>query len=99
MARESEYQATIIDTIRRLLPGCIILKNDSSYLQGVPDIIILYKDRWGMLEIKRSERAAEQPNQRHYIDLMNNMSFAAFLYPEIELEVLRDLQLALRFAG
>ena len=99
MTKESEYQGRMIQTIRRLLPGCIILKNDSSYLQGVPDIIVLYKDRWGTIEFKKSKTAKVQPNQEHYIDVMNDMSFAAFLSPENELEVLRDLQLALRFAG
>jgi hypothetical protein len=99
VARESEYQAEVIGKIRHLLPDCIILKNDPSYMQGVPDLIILYKDCWAMLEIKRNARAHRQPNQDYYIELMNSMSFAAFLCPENEREVLHDLQLALRFAG
>jgi len=99
MARESQYQHTIIRMIEGLLPGCIILKNDPSYRQGIPDLIVLYKDRWAALEVKRNSSAPRQPNQDHYIHVMNFMSFAAFLCPENEREVLSDLQLALRFTG
>jgi hypothetical protein len=99
MARESQYQHEVIGKIENLLPDCIILKNDPSYMQGVPDLIVLYRDRWAMLEIKRNAGAHRQPNQDYYIELMNSMSFAAFLCPENEREVLHDLQLTLRFAG
>lgn len=93
--QERRYQAQLIKKLRDLFPGCLILKNDSSYMQGVPDLIILYKDNWGMLEIKASASAAFQPNQAYWVSELNAMSFAAFIYPEIEEEVLRDLQQAL----
>jgi len=92
---ERRYQAELIKRLRELFPGCIILKNDSSYMQGVPDLIILYFDRWGMLEVKGSASAAFRPNQAYYVSELNSMSFAAFIYPENEEEVLRDLQQAL----
>lgn len=92
---ERQYQAKLLKKLRELLPGCLILKNDSSYMQGVPDLIILYGDRWGMLEVKRNATAAFQANQAYYVSELNHMSFAAFIYPENEDEVLHDLQRSL----
>lgn len=91
---ETQYRMRLIRLLRDNFPGCIILKNDPSYMQGVPDIIILFGDRWAMLEIKRAEEANIQPNQVHYINLLNDMSYASFINPQNEEEVLYDLQLA-----
>lgn len=92
MPTESPYQADLIRRLREMYPGCMILKNDSGYLQGVPDLIILWNDRWAMLEVKRSEKAPNRPNQAHYIRELHAMSFAAFIYPENEEEVLDALE-------
>ena len=91
---ERDYQARLIQKIRSRFKGCYILKNDSSYLQGVPDLLILYKNRWAMLEVKSKSTFTTQPNQRYYIDELDNMSFAAIIYPENEEDVLDDLQYA-----
>lgn len=93
---ERQYQAKLIRKIQRLLPGSFILKNDPDYMQGIPDLLILYGDRWAALEVKSSREAPNQPNQVYYICEMNDMSFAAFIYPAIEGEVLDALQQALR---
>ncbi len=92
---ERDYQARLIRKLRRLFPGCIILKNDTDYLQGIPDLLILYGRNWAALEVKASEDAPEQPNQEYYVELMGEMSFAAFIYPEVEEEVLYALQRSL----
>lgn len=94
MPRENRYQAGLIDRLETLFPGCIILKNDSSYLQGVPDLLILFEDRWAMLEAKGSFDSPTQPNQPYYVDLFNRMSFAAFIDPSNEADVLYELQRA-----
>ena len=91
---ESAYQARLIRKLEGMFPGCFILKNDSAYLQGVPDLIILYKARWAMLEVKKNKHAPAQPNQQYYVELLNSMSFAAFIYPSNETEILRGLQQA-----
>lgn len=92
---EREYQAKLIKKINRRLPGCLILKNDTDYLQGIPDLLILRGTRWAALEVKPSRDSPNQPNQVYYICEMNDMSFAAFIYPEIEEDVLYALQQAL----
>lgn len=92
--QERHYQAQLIKKLRRMFPGCMILKNDTDYLQGVPDLLILFGDRWAALEVKAYEDAPEQPNQEYYVVEMNDMSFAAFIYPENEAEVLHALQQA-----
>jgi hypothetical protein len=90
--KESQYQAVLIRRLKYMFPGCVVIKNDSGYLQGILDLTVLHQHSWAMLEVKVSEDAPEQPNQRYYVDLFNGMSFAAFIYPENEEEVLRDLQ-------
>lgn len=93
---ESKYQAQLIKRLRVMFPGCVILKNDTDYIQGIPDLLILWGRRWAALEVKAREDAPHQPNQDYYVELMDEMSFADFICPETEEEVLRDLQQAFR---
>lgn len=87
---ESGFQDRLIDELEDLFPGCMIFKMDQ--IQGIPDLLILYEDRWAMLECKQHAGARRRPNQEYYVDKMNRMSFAAFIYPENKEEVLYDLQ-------
>lgn len=89
---ENRYQARIIKMLKKMFPGSIVLKNDANYMQGIPDILILFGFRWAMLEVKDSAESDERPNQGYYVAKCNEMSFAAFIYPENEEEVLRELQ-------
>lgn len=91
---ERHFQADVIRELKERFPGCIVLKNDSGYLQGIPDILVLYGDRWAMLECKKSEREHRQPNQEYYVDLLDRMSFARFVYPENKEQVFYELQRA-----
>lgn len=93
---ESKFQNQLIQEIRHLFPGCIVLKNDPNYLQGIPDLTIFYRDKWATLEVKKSENASVQPNQRYYVDQMNYMSFSRFIYPENKEVVLLELQQSFR---
>ncbi len=93
---EADYQAALIKRIKLRHPGVMIVKNDSGYLQGNLDLLILCGEHWAMLEVKASERSRERPNQRYYVDLYNEMSYASFIYPENEEAVLHDLQLLFR---
>lgn len=89
---ERDFQSVIIKELKVRLPGCIILKNDASYKQGIPDLIVLWEDRWATLECKQSKKSSHQPNQDYYVELMDQMSFSSFLYPENKQEVLDDLE-------
>ena len=92
--KENEYQAELIKELKREFPGCMVLKND---IQGIPDLLVLFRDRWAALEVKRSEDESHRPNQDYYISVMNKMSFAKFIYPENKEEILDELQRSFRF--
>ena len=96
---ESKFQSDLIKEIKEMFPGSIVLKNDANYIQGIPDLTILWKDRWATLEVKKSRRASHQPNQDYYVVTMDQMSFSRFIYPENKEEVLHELQQSFRFEG
>lgn len=89
---ENKFQANLIKKIKKLYPGCIVMKNDPTYIQGIPDLLVLYKDKWASLECKKTAKARHQPNQDYYVNQMNDMSFSSFIYPENEEEVLNELK-------
>ena len=93
---ESKYQANLIKKLKEMFEGCIVMKNDSSYIQGIPDLLILYGNKWASLECKKTANASKRPNQEYYVGLMNKMSFSRFISPENEEEVLRDLSKAFK---
>jgi len=93
---ESKFQAKLIKEIKSRFPDCIVLKNDPDYLQGIPDLTIFYKNKWAALEVKQNETASHQPNQDYYVDTMNEMSFARFVFPENMEEILNELESAFR---
>lgn len=89
---ESKFQSEVIQNLKNRFPGCIVLKNDSSYIQGIPDLTIFYEDMWATLECKKDKRASHQPNQDYYVKIMDEMSFSSFIYPENKEEVLDELE-------
>lgn len=89
---ERDYQAGLIRRIKDRFSGCFVLKNDPNYIQGILDLTVLIEDFWAMLEVKISAKAPIQANQEYYVELLDGMSFAAFIYPENEEEVLDALQ-------
>lgn len=92
--KENKFQAELIKTLLEMFVGCIVLKNDPNYIQGIPDLTILYKDHWAMLECKRDEDSKYRPNQEYYLQKADEMSFARRIEPENREEVLHDLQRA-----
>ena len=90
--RESEFQAGLIRELKKRFPGCLVMKNDANYIQGIPDLTVLYKDKWAMLECKKSEKEKRQPNQDYYVNKLNGMSYASFVFPENKEEVLNELE-------
>ena len=88
---ESKFQAELKKELKTLFPGCIVTKLDSGDIQGIPDLLILFKDKWATLECKKSAKASHRPNQDYYVDLMDKMSFSRFIYPENKEVILNEL--------
>lgn len=91
---ERDFQAGLIRELKDRFPDCVVLKNDSSYIQGIPDLLVLFNKHWAMLECKRSSSARHRPNQQYYVDLLDKMSFSRFICPENKEEVLHELESA-----
>lgn len=88
---ESKFQKDLKKEIKGRFPGCMILKNDPTCVQGIPDLLVLYNDKWAALEVKRSANASHRSNQDYYVEKMNNMSFSSFIFPENKEEVLNAM--------
>lgn len=95
---EAKFQGELVKELESLYPGVIVLKNDAQLRTGIPDLIVLYKNKWVMLEVKAHRDAEKQPNQDWYIDKCDDMSFAAFIFPENKNEVLDAIQQTFRLA-
>lgn len=91
---ENKFKTKLINELEEMFPGCMIIHLPSEEIQGIPDLLILYEDRWAALEGKKSWNSPARPNQPYYVELMNKMSFARFIYPENKEEVLYELQQA-----
>lgn len=95
---ENKFKTDLIKELEAMFPGCMVFHLDPNEYQGIPDLLILYKNKWAVLEGKDYKTARRRPNQEYYVELMNNMSFARFIYPENKEEVLDELQQAFRTA-
>ena len=91
-AQENNFQSKLIKELKERFPGCVVLKTNPSYIQGIPDLLFLYKNKWAALECKKSENASARPNQEYYIQKLDEMSYARFIYPENKEEVLDEIQ-------
>jgi hypothetical protein len=91
---ENKFQSDLKKEIKKRFPGCIVTKLDSSDIQGIPDLLILYKNKWAALEVKKDASASKRPNQEYYVARMNEMSFSKFIFPENKEDVLNELQQA-----
>lgn len=93
MADEGYFQAKLIKELESRFPGCIVTKVEP-YKQGFPDLLVLFDDKWALLECKRSKDAPHRPNQDYYVEMADKMSFSRFIYPENKEEVLHELESA-----
>ena len=90
--KESTFQKIFLDKVRELVPGCIAMKNDAQYIQGIYDWTIQKGSKAAALEIKKSKDAPHRPNQDYYINKINEQGgFGRFVYPENEKQVLEDI--------
>lgn len=93
---ERNFQSKLIKEIKARFEDCIVMKNDAGYKQGIPDLLVLYKNKWAALECKRDKDSDKRPNQDYYVDKMNDMSFASFVYPENMEDVLDAMEQSFR---
>ena len=89
---ERDFQKNLIQELKERFPGCVVMKNDSSYIQGIPDLTVLYRDRWVVLELKRASGSSRRPNQSFYVEKLNEMSYAAYIHPGTKEQVLDEVQ-------
>ena len=90
--KENKFQADLVKEIKKRFPGAIVLKNDANYLQGIPDLTILWNRCWAMLECKKSGNEKHQANQDFYIQMADNLGFGRFIYPENKEAVLDEME-------
>ena len=91
---ESGFQDRLKNELKEMFPGCMVFKMDQ--MQGIPDLLVLFGNKWASLECKQHAKAKRQPNQEYYVGRMDEMSFSRFICPENKEEVLRELQSAFR---
>ena len=93
---ESEFQAKLKKRLEKEFPGCIVKKEDPEQLQGFPDLLILYGDKWACLECKADPKASHRPNQDMWVAKLNGMSYSSFVNPENMEEIIHGLQQAFK---
>ena len=89
---ENRFKTKLIGELKIMFPGCMVIHMDPTEIQGIPDLLVLYKSKWAALEGKKSAKASIRPNQEYYVNKMDAMGFADFIYPENKDEVLYELQ-------
>jgi len=96
MTPEGKFKKTLKQELKEMFPGCIITQMDPNDIQGIPDLLILWQNKWATLECKKSQKASHRPNQDYYVEKMNNMSYSSFIFPENKEVILGELQQAFR---
>lgn len=94
--KESVFKTKLISELKNRFPGCEVILNDSGYIQAIPDLLILFNDKWAMLEVKKSETSSKRPNQEYYVKHYGKMSYAAFICPENKEIILDELEQSFR---
>jgi hypothetical protein len=90
--KEASYSMSLKRELRAEFPGIVIVKNDPELQQGFPDLMLLYKNRWAALEVKADYLAPHQPNQDYWIEHLDSMSMAAFIFPENHDAIMEELR-------
>ena len=89
---ENVFQRKVIQRLKSEFPECIVMKQDATYKQVIPDLVIFHHDKYAMLECKKSATASHQPQQDYYISKIKEWAYASFIYPENVDQVFRELK-------
>lgn len=79
---ENKFKTGLVKDLKKRFPGCMVIHLDPNEIQGIPDLLVLYRDRWAALEGKKTGKASHRPNQDYYVAKMNEMSYASFIYAD-----------------
>ena len=93
---ENKFKTKLVNEIKERFPGSIVVHLDPTECQGIPDLLVLYENKWAALEGKKDAKSSHRPNQDYYVEKMNGMSYASFIYPDNKEEVLNELQQTFR---
>ncbi len=96
-AKETNFEKKVIEKLMRWYPDAIVLKIHPGLNPGFPDRLALIGSSWLAFEVKRSIDSAKRPNQDYYIDLLNQMSAASFVYPENQERFFDEVQRTFQF--
>lgn len=91
--KETEFQAELKKKIKKAVPGSVVLKNSPNDILGIPDLTVLGPNgKYAILECKRASDSNIQALQDYYVDKFNKASYAIFVNPANEKEVIEDLK-------
>ena len=79
--------------IKKAVPGSVVLKNSPNDILGIPDLTVLGPNgKYAILECKRASDSNIQALQDYYVEKFNKSSYATFVSPANQKEVIEDLK-------
>lgn len=88
---ENKFKTKLRKRIEKEFPGSMVMHLDPTEKSGIPDLLVLHKNKWATLEGKKEEDASKRQHQEYYVNKMNNMSYSSFIYPENEDQVIEEM--------
>ena len=62
---ENNFQAKLKKELKKRFAGCLVIKLDSADNKGIPDLLILYKNKWDSIECKKYRFENNRHNQEY----------------------------------
>lgn len=91
--KENEFQMKLKKKIKKAVPGSVVLKNSPNDILGIPDLTVLGPNgKYAILECKRASDSNIQALQDYYVEKFNKSSYATFVSPANQKEVIEDLK-------
>ena len=56
---ENKFKTGLVKDLKKRFPGCMVVHLDPNEIQGIPDLLVLYRDRW--------QHSKERRQARHHI--------------------------------
>lgn len=88
---ESKFKTRLRNRIEKEFPGAIVMHTNPVERRGAPDLVVLYKDKWVALEGKQESKSSHRPLQDYRVEEWNKLSFARFVEPSNEQDVIDDM--------